>query len=153
MPLPSPKGKQDKNSFVSSCMNDAVMKKEFSDPKQRAAVCHSKWKKSKGTIELDFTDQIKKLDAEKDNKLTPDEFEKVFKWVKKVGAYSHKVIDIRPEKKEVVIEDGLGNQFVMPEKKVIHHLIEDHGLSLSLLKRIANEGPEKALKGYKPKKL
>jgi len=151
--------------------------------------------KNKYTTEIDFTKQIKQLEADKkagyppdcnkgyeekdgkcilikkdkdstaqpekwkktkgaeDDELTPDEFKKVFEWVKKVKAYSHKVIDIRAEEKEVVIEDGLGNQFVMPEKKVLHHLIEDHGLSLSLLKRIANEGPEKALKGYEPKKI
>ena len=97
--------------------------------------------------------KLKDLLKEQDDKLTSDEFEKVFKWVKKTGAYSHKVIGIRPEKKEVVVEDGLGNQFVMPEKKVIPHLIDDHGLSLSLLKRIANEGSKKALKGFKPKKV
>ena len=34
------------------------MVKEFPDEKQRYAVCQSKWKKSKGTIEIDFTDQI-----------------------------------------------------------------------------------------------
>ena len=137
MPLPSPKGTQDKGSFIGKCMSDPVMKKEFTDSKQRAAVCHSKWKKASGEIIMDFTDQIKQLEADKkagyppncnkgykekggkcvlikkrkkakgakDNKLTPDEFEKVFEWVKKVGAYSHKVIDIRPEKKEVVIDD------------------------------------------------
>ena len=59
MPLPSPKGKQDKKAFISNCMGDSVMKKEFPDSKQRVAVCHSKWKKAKGTIEVDFTEQIK----------------------------------------------------------------------------------------------
>ena len=34
------------------------MVKEFPDEKQRYAVCQSKWKKSKSTIEIDFTDQI-----------------------------------------------------------------------------------------------
>jgi len=65
MPLPSPQGKQNRNSFVSSCMDDEVMKKEFPDPKQRGAVCHSKWEKAKGTIEVDFTEQIKQLKADK----------------------------------------------------------------------------------------
>ena len=58
MPLPSPKGNQDKKSFISKCMSDPVMNKEFSDPKQRAAVCHSKWKKSEGEMEIDFFDPI-----------------------------------------------------------------------------------------------
>ena len=101
----------------------------------------------------DLLKEQEEIFNEQDNELTSDEFEKIFDWVKRTGAYSHKVIGIRPERKEVVIEDGLGNQFVMSEKKVIPHLIDDHGLSLSLLKRIANEGPEKALKGFKPKKI
>lgn len=57
MPLPSPKGNQDQKGFISKCMSDPVMRKEFADPKQRAAVCHSKWKKAKGEIEIDFFDK------------------------------------------------------------------------------------------------
>jgi hypothetical protein len=57
MPIPSPKGEPKKN-FLSKCMGDSVMVKEFPDEKQRYAVCQSKWKKSKGTVEIDFTDQI-----------------------------------------------------------------------------------------------
>lgn len=87
------------------------------------------------------------------DELTPDEFKKVFEWVKKTGAYSHKVIEIRADAKEVVIEDGLGNQFVMSEDKVLPHLIKDHGLPFNLLKSIASDGPEVALKGFKPKKI
>ena len=65
MPLPSPRGKQDKNSFVSNCMSDETMKKEYPDTKQRAAVSHSKWRKAEGTIEIDFTEQIIQLEADK----------------------------------------------------------------------------------------
>ena len=57
MPIPSPKGEPKKN-FLSKCMGDSVMTKEFPDEKQRYAVCQSKWKKSKGTVEIDFTEQI-----------------------------------------------------------------------------------------------
>ena len=57
MPIPSPKGEPKKN-LLSKCMGDSVMVKEFPDEKQRYAVCQSKWKKSKGTVEIDFTDQI-----------------------------------------------------------------------------------------------
>jgi len=63
MPLPSPSGKQDKSGFISNCMSNDNMRKEFPDQKQRAAVCYSKWKKAKGTIEIDFVGQIiKELD-------------------------------------------------------------------------------------------
>jgi len=56
MPIPSPKGDK-KDVFISNCMGDKVMKKEFPDQKQRAAVCYSKWTRSKGEleVEVDFT--------------------------------------------------------------------------------------------------
>ena len=45
MPIPNPKGSEAKKKFVTRCMGDNVMTKEFPDGKQRAAVCYSKWKK------------------------------------------------------------------------------------------------------------
>jgi hypothetical protein len=47
MPLPSPKGKQDKDSYISSCMGNDTMKGEFPKQSQRYTVCQSKWEKSK----------------------------------------------------------------------------------------------------------
>jgi len=49
MPIPSPKGPEQKKDFVSKCMSDSVMSNEFPEEKQRAAVCFSKWKKSKSS--------------------------------------------------------------------------------------------------------
>ena len=60
MPLPSPRGKQDKEAFIAACMGDPVMNEEYPDEKQRAAVCHSKWKESRGEIEIDLTENIKR---------------------------------------------------------------------------------------------
>ena len=34
------------------------MNKEFSDEKQRAAVCYNKWRKAKGTIEIDLFEGV-----------------------------------------------------------------------------------------------
>lgn len=48
MPIPSPGKGQDQKGFISSCMASGVMRSEFSDPKQRAAVCYSKWRKKHG---------------------------------------------------------------------------------------------------------
>ena len=52
-----------------------LMNKEFSDPKQRAAVCYSKWKKAEGTIEITMVDSenqnelpIKSVINKKDSK-------------------------------------------------------------------------------------
>jgi len=47
MPLPAPSKKQDKNSFISSCVSSDVMKKEFPDMKRRLAVCFSQFKRKK----------------------------------------------------------------------------------------------------------
>ena len=57
MPLPSPKGQQEKDKFVSSCIGDKDMIEEFPDQKQRVAVCYSQWeraKKSKSSQEIDW---------------------------------------------------------------------------------------------------
>jgi hypothetical protein len=45
MPLPSPRGSEKQDEFVSRCMSEASG--EFADEKQRAAVCHSQWRKAK----------------------------------------------------------------------------------------------------------
>ena len=45
MPLPNPTSEESKKEFLDRCMSDKVMNKEFSDPKQRYAVCNSQWKK------------------------------------------------------------------------------------------------------------
>ncbi len=53
MPIPSPRKGQSKNDFISSCMSDDVMNSEFSDSKQRYAICISKWEeKTKNASEI-----------------------------------------------------------------------------------------------------
>lgn len=42
MPLPSKKDGEDRNKFMSRCMSDPTMGKEYPDNKQRVAVCISK---------------------------------------------------------------------------------------------------------------
>jgi hypothetical protein len=42
MPIPEPQGKEKKSKFMSRCISDPVMRKEFPDIKQRIAVCLSK---------------------------------------------------------------------------------------------------------------
>lgn len=49
MPLPIPKKNETQDDFISRCMSSDVMNSEFPDNKQRAAVCHSQWKKAKKT--------------------------------------------------------------------------------------------------------
>ena len=45
MPLPKPSKKETEQEFVSRCMGDDMMNKDFKDQKQRAAVCYSPYKK------------------------------------------------------------------------------------------------------------
>jgi hypothetical protein len=51
MPIPSPKKSEKQSDFVSRCMGDETMNKEFPDQKQRAAVCYSQFKKANASIE------------------------------------------------------------------------------------------------------
>lgn len=39
MPIPSPKPNEDKQKFVSRCMSNETMKKDYTDVKQRVAIC------------------------------------------------------------------------------------------------------------------
>lgn len=41
--LPKPSGETE-DEFISRCMGDSTMNKEFPDEKQRAAVCYSQWR-------------------------------------------------------------------------------------------------------------
>tara|TARA_B100001939_G_C16475858_1_gene419265 strand:+ start:162 stop:371 length:210 start_codon:yes stop_codon:yes gene_type:complete len=62
MPLPKPKKRENSSSFMSRCMSDEEMKKEFPKNKQRVAVCLSQFrqvKKSKANVSSDDFDTIK----------------------------------------------------------------------------------------------
>jgi hypothetical protein len=45
MPIPSKKPNEDRNTFLSRCMSNDTMKKEYPDSKQRVAVCLGQTKK------------------------------------------------------------------------------------------------------------
>jgi hypothetical protein len=44
MPIPSPNENEKEREFISRCMGDKVMNKDYPDQKQRAAICYTKWK-------------------------------------------------------------------------------------------------------------
>ena len=56
MPLPQFNNKKEKD-YMQNCMSNPKMNSEFPDQKQRAAVFYTKWKKTKGTLELDINNQ------------------------------------------------------------------------------------------------
>lgn len=50
MPIPSRKQGEPKNTYVSRCMGNETMKKEYPDNKQRVAICLGQTRKSKSTL-------------------------------------------------------------------------------------------------------
>lgn len=50
MPIPQPEKDEDRQKFVSRCMSDKTMKKDYTDTKQRIAVCLGQTKKSKSSL-------------------------------------------------------------------------------------------------------
>ena len=60
MPLPSKRKNEKENEFMSRCMSDDVMKKEFRTNKQRVAVCMNQYqtrKKIKGEAKMSYLEQ------------------------------------------------------------------------------------------------
>lgn len=45
MPIPTPSKGEEQNAFRDRCMGNPTMVKEYPDQKQRAAICHSQWRK------------------------------------------------------------------------------------------------------------
>jgi hypothetical protein len=58
MPIPKPEKNEDRQKFVSRCMGDDVMKKDYPDSKQRVAVCLGQTKKTKGSIFNQFLETL-----------------------------------------------------------------------------------------------
>jgi hypothetical protein len=52
MPISGPKKSEKQSDFVSRCMADETMNKEFPDQKQRAGVCYSQWNEKKAKASL-----------------------------------------------------------------------------------------------------
>jgi hypothetical protein len=50
MPIPKPKKNEENNAFVSRCMSNETMKKDFPNNKQRIAVCLGQTKKTKAGL-------------------------------------------------------------------------------------------------------
>ena len=55
MPIPQPTPKESENDFISRCMSDEKMKKEYTDEAQRYAVCASQFAAEKVSFDWDGT--------------------------------------------------------------------------------------------------
>ena len=58
MPIPQPNPNEDKEKFVSRCMSNETMKKEYSDSKQRVAVCLGQTKAEENCLLSEIQDVI-----------------------------------------------------------------------------------------------
>lgn len=58
MPIPSKNKDEDKQAFISRCMGDEVMKKDYPDTKQRVAICIGQSKKSKSSLIEEISDEL-----------------------------------------------------------------------------------------------
>ena len=45
MPLPTPNQEESRSQFMTRCMDSDIMRQEFPEPEQRAAVCSSQWER------------------------------------------------------------------------------------------------------------
>jgi len=67
MPIPTPNKDEQQKDFISRCMGDKVMLKEFEGNDQRFAVCINKWEKahlkenSTAKFELDMSENLPKV--------------------------------------------------------------------------------------------
>ena len=58
MPIPSRKPNEDKQKYVSRCMSNETMKKDYPDTQQRVAICLGQSRKSKSNILEEVHDQL-----------------------------------------------------------------------------------------------
>ena len=58
MPIPKPNQNEDKQKFVSRCMGDELMKKEYPNSQQRVAVCLGQTRKSKSSLIEEVHDNV-----------------------------------------------------------------------------------------------
>lgn len=65
MPIPKPHKEEKHDKFISRCMSDPVMVKEYKDIKQRYAICNSQISKSE--LEAGFRVLLGKEESDNDN--------------------------------------------------------------------------------------
>jgi len=66
MPIPKPKDNEDSQKFVSRCMGNETMKKEYPDSKQRVAICLGQTRRTKSSL-IDYVLEIMGLSLAYDN--------------------------------------------------------------------------------------
>jgi len=50
MPIPKPRTGEEQTDFIGRCMSNDIMKEDYSDLKQRLAICFTSWRKERGKM-------------------------------------------------------------------------------------------------------
>lgn len=50
MPIPTPRGNESRSAFVSRCVDDATMKREYPNQQQRVAICEKQYDEKKHAL-------------------------------------------------------------------------------------------------------
>lgn len=58
MPIPKPKKGEKEQEFISRCMGDKIMNKDYPDQEQRAGVCYSQWRTKEVNTTIQFNYQV-----------------------------------------------------------------------------------------------
>ena len=69
MPIPKPSKGEREKEFISRCMGNPIMTKDYPDAKQRAGVCYSSWREKKMSEEKkdDLCGELDSLSREREN--------------------------------------------------------------------------------------
>ena len=114
MPLPTPNKGEKEKDFISRCMGNNTMKKEYPDTKQRTAVCYSQWRRSKKQKQSqearNVTRELYQFDIATDNAL---------EWIKdKQGQYEFTDSDGNKHTAVAVIGDRFYHGKFLPGKEL-----------------------------------
>jgi HK97 family phage prohead protease len=63
MPIPKPTKDEKQDDFISRCMGDDVMVKDYPDEKQRAAICYSQWDKKEAKSKSEEDIELRTFDV------------------------------------------------------------------------------------------
>lgn len=146
MPIPKPKKSEKQSEFVSRCMGNDTMNKEFPDQKQRAAVCYSEWgnKKAKANLiigdgenEMLFQFNENKALAETLEEYKNDFLGMTLGSIKSIKQHAENIINAL-EKGDEKVKENLTEPFIQPQVA----LAEDYMLTIHNYVMFADEERE-----------
>lgn len=146
MPIPGPKKSEKQSDFVSRCMGDNTMNKEFPDQKQRAAVCYSQWteKKAKANLiigdgenEMLFQFNENKASAETLEEYKSDFLGMTLGSIKSIKQHAENIINAL-ENGDERVKENLTEPFIQPQVA----LAEDYMLTIHNYVMFADEERE-----------